>query len=232
MISTLSLIKSNLIPLSIQQLSTAEYNTRQNFYRSDAIDTFGVKLADSLRKSDGSWETVITSKTLFLTLYETLQQYSSDFDSFSKEIEFITQSKDGIILEYRPIPDCGSYSHLPADRFLGHLITPYGTLEIVFKKDPKNFLNLSRKFFVTELQTYYPRYSLTLNPHITATIKNPSRGFRYGIKFEDQLPKQMSSYEYSEMDIDQICIALNDKYPRLEITPKKYLLRGLCGEWL
>lgn len=232
MISAFALIKSYLIPLSIQKLSVTEYNTRENAHESDAIDTFGVKLANSLWKIDGSWKAVITSRNLFLTLYEVLQQSSSEVYSLSKHIEFVTQSNHGIILDYRPVPACGIYSHLPVDGFLGHLITPYGTLEIVFKKDPKNFLDLSTKFFVTQLQTYYPRYSLTLNAQDTAVLKNPSRGFRYGIKFQDQLPKEMSPYEYSKIDIDQICIALNNRYSHVEITPKKYLLRGLCGEWL
>lgn len=232
MISALSLIKSNLIPFSLQKLSDCDYSTRQNPYKSDAMDTFGVKLANSLRESDGSWEAVITSRDLFLTLYEILQQNSSEFHSLSKDIEFVTQSNHGIILEYQPVPDCGLYSHLPVDGFLGRLITPYGTLEIVFKKDPKKFLNSSTKFFITQLQTYYPRYSLALSVQDTAVLKNPARGFRYGLKFEDQLPKEMSPHEYSKMDIDLICTALNDRYSHLEITPKKYSLRGFGGDWL
>lgn len=231
MISAISLMKSHPSPPSMQKLSAAE-SRRENPYQSDAVDTFGVKLANSLREIDGSWETVITSRNLFLTLYETLQQSSSEVHSLSKDIEFVTQSNHGIILDYRPIPDSGLYSHLPVDGFLGHLITPYGTLEIVFKKDPKNFLDLFTKFFVTQLEAYYPKYSLTLNAQDIAVLKNPSRGFRYGIKFEDQLPKEMSPHEYSKIDVDQICIALNDRYSHLELTPKKYLLRGLCGEWL
>lgn len=165
-------------------------------------------------------------------LYEILQQCSSKFYSFPKDIEFVTQSSHGIILDYEPVPNCGLYSHLASDGFLGHLITPYGTLEVIFKNEPKKFLNSITNFFVSQLRIYYPRYSLTLSPQNTATIKNPSRGYHYELKFEDQLPTEILSCEYSRTEIDQICKALCEKYTYLKISPKKYLFRGLCDQWI
>lgn len=201
-------------------------------YKSETIEIFGSELAHSLKKKDGTWKAVITSKDLFLTTYKILQEYSEQFHCFSKEIEFTTQSSHGIIFEYRPIPECGRYAKLSSTGFLGHLVTPYGTLEIVLKNDPKNFIESSTEFFVNQLQTYYPRYSFTRNAEDMAVLKNPSRGFLYEIKFEDSLPKEILPQEYSRDEINQICTALHQKYSYLEITPKKYLLRGISGQWL
>lgn len=201
-------------------------------YKNEAIKTFGSELAYTLQKKDGNWKAVITSRDLFLTTYKILQECSEQLHCFSKEIECTTQSNHGIIFEYRPVPKCGYYAKLPYTGFLGHLVTPYGTLEIVLKNDPKNFLESSTKFFANQLQTYYPRYSLTPDAQDMAVLKNPSRGFLYEIKFEDSLPKEILPHEYSRDEISQICTVLHQNYPYLEITPKKYLLRGISGQWL
>lgn len=143
----------------------------KNTYKTQAIELFGKKLAESLQIKDGSWKKLMTSWNIFYKACAIIKNSNNYLSIIPRVIHLNLQSKDGLIFQ---MTRCTMHSSSNKE---GILITPFGYFNIECKttEDMYHFMKPLHDTFHTKLwpdRYRGAKYSFTLSPNKEASLKS------------------------------------------------------------